>query len=61
MKNKSHFAIIIETPEGKKFGCYIESMIKEVKEHFQELLSSNRIIMICKCLEYRYNKLKELL
>lgn len=39
----------------------IESMIKEVKEHFQELLSSNRIIMICKCLEYRYNKLKELL
>lgn len=39
----------------------LEEMIVEIKTHFSNLMSQNRIIMICECLEYRFNELKKML
>ncbi|MBF1436561.1 MAG: HipA domain-containing protein [Prevotella micans] len=39
----------------------LEAMIQEVRKNFQFLMSVNRITMICKCLEYRFNKLQNIL
>ena len=39
----------------------LEVMIQEVRNNFQFLMSVNRITMICKCLEYRFNKLQNIL
>ena len=39
----------------------LERMIAEVKQNFQSLMSVNRITLICKCLEYRFNELRKLL
>lgn len=38
----------------------LESMKKEVKDNFQPLMSVNRVTMICKCLEFRFNELKKI-
>lgn len=39
----------------------LERMKAEVKQNFQFLMSMNRITLICKCLEYRFNELRKLL
>lgn len=39
----------------------LERMIAEVKQNFQSLMSVNRVTLICKCLEYRFNELRKLL
>jgi len=38
----------------------LERMIAEVKQNFQSLMSVNRVTLICKCLEYRFNELRKL-
>ena len=39
----------------------LEQMIQEVKNNFQPLMTTNRIILICKCLEYRFNELRKII
>ena len=39
----------------------LERMKKEVKQNFQPFISENRITLICKCFEYRFNELRKLL
>lgn len=39
----------------------LERMITEVRQNFQPLMSVNRVTLICKCLEYRFNELRKLL
>ena len=39
----------------------LEQMISEVRQNFQPLMSMNRITLICKCLEYRFNELRKIL
>lgn len=39
----------------------LEQMTTEVKTNFCNLMSKNRIMMICKCLEYRFNELRRML
>lgn len=39
----------------------LEHMIAEVKKNFLPLMSVNRVTLICKCLEYRFNELRKLL
>lgn len=39
----------------------LEQMITEVRQNFQPLISVNRVTLICKCLEYRFNELRKLL
>ena len=38
----------------------LEQMISEVRQNFQSLMSVNRVTLICKCLEYRFNELRKL-
>lgn len=42
-------------------SAVLEQMISEVRQNFQPLMSVNRITLICKCLEYRFNELRKLL
>ncbi len=39
----------------------LERMKKEVEQNFRSLMSVNRVTLICKCLEYRFNELRKLL
>lgn len=39
----------------------LEKMLMEVRQNFHFLMSVNRITMICKCLEYRFNELRKIL
>lgn len=39
----------------------LEQMNKEIRQNFQPIMSVNRITLICKCLEYRFNELKKIL
>ncbi len=39
----------------------LEQMIEEVRHNFCSLMSKNRVFMICKCLEYRFNELRKIL
>lgn len=39
----------------------LENMLMEVRQNFHSLMSVNRITMICKCLEYRFNELRNIL
>ena len=39
----------------------LEQMISEVRQNFQSLMSVNRVTLICKCLENRFNELRKLL
>lgn len=39
----------------------LERMIMEVRQNFQPLMSVNRVTLICKCLENRFNELRKLL
>ncbi len=39
----------------------LERMKAEVRENFHSLMSVNRIALICKCLDYRFNELRILL
>ena len=39
----------------------LEQMIQEIQKNFYPLMTANRIIMICKCLEYRFNELRKIL
>jgi hypothetical protein len=36
IKNKSHFSILIETTEGQKFGCYIESQVNDIGKNIYD-------------------------
>ena len=37
----------------------LEKMIEHVTEKYKLLMSKNRVLMICKCLEYRFNELQK--
>ena len=39
----------------------LELMKSEVRANFDELMTPERIIMICECLDYRFNKLSLML
>ena len=39
----------------------LEQMLTEVHQNFQPLMSVNRVTMICKCIEYRFNELRMIL
>ena len=39
----------------------LEQMIAEVRHNFCTFMTKNRIMMICKCLEYRFNGLRRIL
>lgn len=39
----------------------LKKMIDEIRQNFQSLLSQNRVTLICKCLEYRFNEMSKLL
>ena len=39
----------------------LAQMVEEVRQNFGHLISVNRTTMICKCLEYRFNYLREML
>ena len=39
----------------------LDRMVMEVRQNFQPLMSVNRVTLICKCLEYRFNELRKLL
>ena len=36
----------------------LERMLLEIRQNFQPLMSVNRVTLICKCLEYRFNVLR---
>ena len=37
----------------------IERMLAEVRQNYRSIMTENRIMMICKCLEYRFNELRK--
>ena len=39
----------------------LDKMILHVNQKYSHLMSGNRIMMICKCLEYRFNELQKYL
>lgn len=71
-KNLNHFRLFekiyvneyyISADEIKKLLdlSVLESMLMEVRKNFHSLMTVNRITMICKCLEYRFNELRKIL
>lgn len=71
-KNPNHFQLFgqiytnefhITKAEVKEMlaPAVLERMIAEVRQNFQSLMSVNRVTLICKCLEYRFNELRKLL
>lgn len=71
-KNLNHFQLFekiytnqyyISVDEVKEFlePLVLERMLTEVRQNFRSLMSVNRITMICKCLEYRFNELRNIL
>ncbi len=71
-KNLNHFQLFNKIFENEFYmsaaeikGLFpsstLELMLTEVRQNFQPLLTVNRITMICKCLEYRFNELKKML
>ena len=70
--NPNHFQLVeqiflndyfIDKDEAKQLfsPIVLERMLFEVKQNFRHLLSRNRIILICRCLEYRFNEIIKLL
>lgn len=39
----------------------LNGMISEVRQNFATLMSENRVALICRCLEYRFNELRKIL
>lgn len=71
-KNLNHFRLFekiytneyyISSDEIKQLlnSSVLEKMLMEVRQNFHSLMSVNRITMICKCLEYRFNELLKIL
>lgn len=71
-KNLNHFRLFekiytneyyISSDEIKQLlkSSVLEKMLMEVRQNFHSLMSVNRITMICKCLEYRFNELLNIL
>ncbi|MBD5225137.1 MAG: hypothetical protein HDS68_04100 [Bacteroidales bacterium] len=71
-KNPNHFQLFrqiytnqfhISVDEIRSMLEYsvLKEMISEVSENFGTLMSANRILLICKCLEYRFNELRKIL
>lgn len=71
-KNLNHFRLFekiytneyyISADEIKQLldSSVLEKMLMEVRQNFHSLMSVNRITMICKCLEYRFNELRKIL
>lgn len=72
VKNPNHFQLFRQiyvnnfyiTKDEIKAMLYpnvLGQMITEIKANFQSLMSVNRVTLICKCLEYRFNELRKLL
>ena len=40
MLNESHLVILIETTEGKKFGCYVSKEIGEIGKYVDDTSSA---------------------
>ena len=55
-KNLDHFELFEKIYKDE---YYI--LKQEVRKNFQSLMSMNRTMMICKCLEYRFDKLQDIL
>lgn len=71
-KNLNHFELFEKIYTGEYYilkeeikdllaPSVLEAMTQEVRKNFQTLMSMNRITMICKCLEHRFNKLQGIL
>lgn len=71
-KNLNHFQLFEKIYENEFYisaadikglfpSSILELMLTEVRQNFQPLMTVNRITMICKCLEYRFNELKKML
>lgn len=71
-KNLNHFLLfekiytnefhISATEIKKMFSSFVlERMLSEVRQNFRSLMTENRVSMICKCLEYRFNELQKIL
>lgn len=71
-KNLNHFQLFKKIYENEFYisaadikglfpSSILELMLTEVRQNFQPLMTVNRITMICKCLEYRFNELKKML
>lgn len=71
-KNPNHFKIFQDIYDNEFYitkdevrsmldNSILDRMIKEVNTNFKTLMSVNRIIMISRCLEYRFNEMKKYL
>lgn len=71
-KNPNHFKIFQQIYENEFYiskneikeilkNGVLQQMLSIVEQDFATLMSMNRIVLICKCLEYRFNELKMLL
>lgn len=58
---KNEFYISADEIKSLLNPAILEEMIAEVRQNFRHLISANRTTMICKCLEYRFNHLREML
>ena len=57
----NEFHITKEEVRERLVPAVLEHMITEVRQNFRPLMSVNRVTLICKCLEYRFNELRKLL
>ena len=58
---KNEFYITSGEIKGLLEPPVLEQMIREVKNGFQPLMTRNRTLLICKCLEYRFNELRKII
>lgn len=70
--NPNHFQIFKKIYESELYidkneikemfnPVVLEKMIAEVRNNFQHIMSENRIVLICKCLKYRFNEIRKML
>ena len=71
-KNINHFRLFRKITENEFYiskkeinGLFtpllLERMLNEIHVNFGELMSNNRILLVCKCIEYRFNEIIKLL
>lgn len=58
---KDEYYILKEEVKELLALSVLGAMKQEVRKNFQSLMSMNRTMMICKCLEYRFDKLQDIL
>ncbi len=58
---KNEYYISSDEIKSLLLQSVLERMLQEIRHDFLPLMSVNRITMICKCLEYRFNELRNFL